>query len=619
MANPYNQSSAVATAGSQTYNKSDVKAGKINPYDDWGAQNKDKANADNENAKATPIKASQPAKQQKSNDSLSFLKGVLGTVKDAAVGVFNSGKNTVQNVGKVVDSTVKQGDYQTRLSATVNQQKFLNDQAKKGVITQAEADKRNAQNTSALNKTANTSLKAVQTTSKIDPRQAAADAADTALNVGTLGGESVIKSLVGEGAKVVGKDIAETTAKKTVAQTVKKVAGNSAKEAALGAGYGTSQALRSGDKKNLTPDVLLGAAIGGAVPIVGKVLGLAAEKAGLGTIAKTVFQKAADTAKQRLGRDLTEQEATNLAESTKQAVPEQHASEAESIPAEVQKGADKMQLDYLNEKAKTQVLTTGEKTQRNELKVKAAETIPASEPIHPMQEPIFTAAKAQAEKRLGRELTPAETTKLTNDTQKLVQEKFPTEPVTPVPKEVPLSEPKPTEGDTVSGNAARIEQNALEKKLTDKMGDLPQYKSINMKDQAKQAIDLVTNDRQKAIDIIDGKVNPPDGLHAQSVHQALEEVATREGDGQLLTQLAKSHVNTELSEGAQKLRIAAERDPHSAVENIRQIQETRRAVAEKRSGTTVAKETAVIKKTVAATTPKVEKETWASFVESLKC
>lgn len=324
-----------------------------------------------------------------------------------------------------------------------------------------------------------------------------------------------------------------------------------------------------------------------------------------------------------------------------QGAPEQpHVNEAGSVPApsvpkaepgikstakvssltpEAQKGADKMQLDYLNEKAKTQVLTTGEKTQRNELKVKAAETAPTAELVHPMHEPIFTAAKTQAEKRLGRELTPAETTKLTDDTQKLVQEKFPQEPVTPVPKEVPLSEPKPAEGDKVSGNSARIQQNALEKKLTQNMGDLPQYKSINMKDQAKQAVDLVNNDRQKALDIINGKANPPDGLHAQSVHQALEDVAVKEGNGQLLTQLAKSHINTELSEGAQKMRIAAERDPHSPVEQIRQIQEARQKAAERRAGTTVAKETVKATDAVAKATKVTTKEDLHNFIQGLVC
>jgi len=174
-------------------------------------------------------------------------------------------------------------------------------------------------------------------------------------------------------------------------------------------------------------------------------------------------------------------------------------------------------------------------------------------------------------------------------------------------------------GDTVSGNALRLEQNALEKKLTDNLGDLAEYKSINMKEQADKAIKLINNDRQKAIDIIDGKANPPGNLKAQSVHQALEEIAIQDGDVSLLQKLAKSHVNRELSESAQNLRIAAERDPQSAVENIRQLQDVRKEMAEKRSGSTVKKEATKIKAEIDKVTPKATKQDWASFVKELQC
>jgi hypothetical protein len=279
-----------------------------------------------------------------------------------------------------------------------------------------------------------------------------------------------------------------------------------------------------------------------------------------------------------------------------------------------------------------------------------------------LENTLFTAAKNKAEKRLGRDLNQQEVSNLFNSTKKVVAEKMPSpatetpvpslpetvspaeptpappvaEPTPPVPTaethqavEPPISSqpPKaeavpanpPTEGDTVSGNSTRIQQVALEKKLTNTMGDLPQYKSLNMKDQAKQALDLVTNDRQKAIDIVDGKANPPDGIHPQAVHQALEVMATKEGNGELLTKLAKSHINTELSEGAQKLRLAAERDPNSPVEQIRQLRESRVKMAEKRSGTTVAKETAKASTAVKASTRIASKQDLANFIKELTC
>lgn len=180
-------------------------------------------------------------------------------------------------------------------------------------------------------------------------------------------------------------------------------------------------------------------------------------------------------------------------------------------------------------------------------------------------------------------------------------------------KEAPLQK-----GDTISGNSLRIQQKAVEKKLTDNFGDLPQYKSINIKEQAQEAVNLVKNDKQKAIDIIEGKANPEGNLRAQSVHQALEDVATREGDAELLRKLANSHINTELSEGAQRLRIAAERDPHSPVELMRQVKDARIKAA-KKSSDSISKVKSSIKNSVKSVTPKQTKETWDSFISGLEC
>ena len=191
-------------------------------------------------------------------------------------------------------------------------------------------------------------------------------------------------------------------------------------------------------------------------------------------------------------------------------------------------------------------------------------------------------------------------------------------------KQVLSTESKPIEapveeGNKISGNALRIQQKAVEKKLVDKMSDLPTYRSINMKDQAEQAVKLVNEDRQTAIDIIDGKVQPTGTLKAQSVHQALEDTAMREGDGELLNKLAKSHVNTELSESAQKLRIAAERDPQSPVEQIRQLREERLKSAEKRYKTQFGKELNKTKGIIDRATPRATKQTWTQFIQGLEC
>lgn len=372
-------------------------------------------------------------------------------------------------------------------------------------------------------------------------------------------------------------------------------------------------------------------------------LSTVANLSGLDGIGKAVFEKVAATATKRLGRNLTKDEAENLAAQTKKTVP----AKTENVEPTATKPVVN-QPEINGSKIKP---TIGEPTPNPSIPVSPTVVAKAVD-NSALENTLFTAAKTKAEERLGRELKPEEVTKLTNDTKQIVAEKMPTTPAEPPisvsssPQQIsestniatkPVAEPSTinvnpeqagiketpvtpkVEGDTVSGNSARIEQHALEKKLTDKMGDLPQYKSINMKEQAKEAVDLISTDRQKAIDIIDGKVNAPGNLKAQSVHQALEDIAVKEGDGALLTKLAKSHVNTELSESAQNLRIAAERDPHSPVEQIRQIRDARVKAAERRSKTTVSKETTDIKKKVDAATPKATKQDWNSFVKELTC
>lgn len=341
----------------------------------------------------------------------------------------------------------------------------------------------------------------------------------------------------------------------------------------------------------------------------------ASNLSGLGPLAKSVFLKATEAAGKRLGRDLTKDEIENLAKQTKTTVPEKVA------PTEAP--------ELVRPSAKAEVLpspTSLEVKPTADLPVAGSATeIPKPTANAALENTLLTAAKTQAETRLGRELNPQELDNLTQQTQKIVAEKMPVAEPTPVAaQELQTPKPetptlKPTEGDTVSGNAARIEQRSLEKKLTEKMGDLPQYKSIDMKEQAKEAVDLISTNKQQAIDIIEGKVNAPGNLKAQSVHQALEDLAVREGDGELLTKLAKSHVNTELSESAQNLRIAAERDPHSAVEQIRQIRDARIKAAEKRAKTSVPKEAADVKKKVEAGTPKATKQDWNSFIKELTC
>lgn len=262
-------------------------------------------------------------------------KAGANVAKEAAVSVYNSGKNTIQNAEKVIESSVKQNDYSAKVAAAKDVQNYIDSQLKKGLISQETANKKKQTLLGELNKSATRSNEAVKRTSAIDPRQAAADAADTALNIGTLGLGSVLpKAAVKGGVKAAAELAAKNIGEKAGTNTTKKLAGDVAKNAVVGGAYGASSAGRNNDTlQNTARDIAAGAAIGGAIPLIGKAISGAAQKAGLGDIAKNVFSKAVDGTRERLGRDLTPVELDGLAEKTAKIIPSEQPKEL-NIPRE---------------------------------------------------------------------------------------------------------------------------------------------------------------------------------------------------------------------------------------------------------------------------------------------
>lgn len=181
-----------------------------------------------------------------------------------------------------------------------------------------------------------------------------------------------------------------------------------------------------------------------------------------------------------------------------------------------------------------------------------------------------------------------------------------------------VTAPKPDGTATVSGSSTKIEAEAIKKGLTQRMEDLPEFASVNKAEQARKVTDLINNDRQKAIDIIDGKANPPDGIHPVAVHNGLVQLARKEGDGELMTKLAQSNINRELSKSGQSLSLAAERDPHDPVEAIRQVSAARQQALERRGGS-VAKNVSKITKEIDSKIKVPSKGEWQIFLESIKC
>lgn len=167
-----------------------------------------------------------------------------------------------------------------------------------------------------------------------------------------------------------------------------------------------------------------------------------------------------------------------------------------------------------------------------------------------------------------------------------------------------------------------VEANAVKKGLSDGFADKPEYAKVNRAQQVKAATELVKNDPDRAVRIAMGQEKPPEGLLPESAFIAVESAATKAKDGKLLRQLGtQSHLTSEASGMGQRISMLAERDTNSPAARIQQVAKARADVLEKKSGTTVAKATSNEIRQIRAATPKanINRETFSSFVESLRC
>lgn len=179
------------------------------------------------------------------------------------------------------------------------------------------------------------------------------------------------------------------------------------------------------------------------------------------------------------------------------------------------------------------------------------------------------------------------------------------------------------EGETKTrGLSKSIESSAVEKKLSEGFGDLPEYKTINIEDQARRATELLRTDFETAKNIAMGKTQPPPGLMPESVLLAVEQYAQKMGDVNLIRELAtSSNLTSEATIMGQRLRIHAERDPYSPVSAILEVVKVREDIAKKRFGKNLdiekTKISEDIKREVHKNMPKIQD--WASFIESIRC
>lgn len=221
-------------------------------------------------------------------------------------------------------------------------------------------------------------------------------------------------------------------------------------------------------------------------------------------------------------------------------------------------------------------------------------------------------------KKLGveKEFTAA----LGAETRKLIKEKgfnLGTEKKAPVPLE-PIGE-----GETKTSKLSlNIEANAIEKGLAQKFGDLPEYKTVNLKDQATKAADLLANDPDKAFRIAMGEEKAPEGVLPEMVLDAVERAAIKNGDAKTLLDLANSKLSTEATAMGQRIRALGERDQDSPVKAMQDVIKSREEIGKKKYGEKDLKKVKTkvvddIKKEIKKAAPK--KQDWNDFINSIKC
>lgn len=207
-------------------------------------------------------------------------------------------------------------------------------------------------------------------------------------------------------------------------------------------------------------------------------------------------------------------------------------------------------------------------------------------------------------------------------------------------EKVPVTQQKTGEmkgtGETkVRGLSLGVEAKAVEHGLTERMSGLPEYKTVNMEDQAQKAQKFLEENPDLARKVAMGEERPPKDILPESVFIAVENEAIKNGDIATLTDLAqKSGLSAEATTMGQRLRTLAERDPESPVGAFESVIRAREQALEKRlaatkeringkkvKGPTLAKATEDvaedIQKSIKKSVP--TKKEWSTFIDTLRC
>lgn len=169
--------------------------------------------------------------------------------------------------------------------------------------------------------------------------------------------------------------------------------------------------------------------------------------------------------------------------------------------------------------------------------------------------------------------------------------------------------------------ATKVDARAVEEGLTKALGDLPEYKTMNIAEQARLATDLLSRDPRMALQIARGERLPPPNLHPEAVFKAVEDAALRAGDIRTIQEIATGNLSTQATAMGQRIRLLGERDQTSPVAIIREVTQARQANIETKTGVKYEKAKANVVEEIKTEVKKAapDKQTWESFIKSLEC
>ncbi len=191
------------------------------------------------------------------------------------------------------------------------------------------------------------------------------------------------------------------------------------------------------------------------------------------------------------------------------------------------------------------------------------------------------------------------------------------------PEIKPLSKvtPESTVPETKTrGLSLGVESKAIAEGLTNSIGDLPEYQTVNMADQAQRAVDLLTKDPELARKVALGQEASPQGIIPEAMFKAVEDQAIKSKDIATINELARSGLTGEATVMGQRIRTLAERDPLSPVSAIKDVLETRKESLKRKVkdiGKATKETVDTIKTEIKKATPKVK--TWTEFIDTIKC